>query len=55
MSKKYAYDMWVVVAFNIGFFISFMPPKGKLEWRNMGLLSAFLVALFSERGQAHRR
>jgi len=52
MSEEYAYDMWVVVAFNIGlflfFFISFMPPKGKLEWRNMGLLSAFLVALFSE-------
>jgi len=52
MSEEYAYDMWVVVAFNIGlflfFFISFMPPRGKLEWRNMGLLSAFLVALFSE-------
>jgi len=30
MSEEYAYDMWVVVAFNIGlflfFFISFMPP-----------------------------
>ncbi|MCW8955978.1 MAG: isoprenylcysteine carboxylmethyltransferase family protein [Gammaproteobacteria bacterium] len=52
MSEEYAYGMWVVVAFNIGlflfFFLSFLPPKGKLEWRNMGLVTAFLVALFSE-------
>lgn len=52
MSEDYAYGMWVVVAFNIGlflfFFLSFLPPKGNLEWRNMGLVSAFLVALFSE-------
>jgi protein-S-isoprenylcysteine O-methyltransferase Ste14 len=52
MSDDYAYGMWVVVAFNIGlflfFFLSFLPPKGKLEWRNMGLVTAFLVALFSE-------
>lgn len=52
MSDEYAYGMWVIVAFNIGlflfFFLSFLPPKGKLEWRNMGLVTAFLVALFSE-------
>lgn len=52
MSDDYAYGMWVVVAFNIGlflfFFLSFLPPKGKMEWRNMGLVTAFLVALFSE-------
>lgn len=52
MSDGYAYGMWVVVAFNIGlflfFFLSFLPPKGKMEWRNMGLVTAFLVALFSE-------
>jgi len=52
MVHEYAYGMWVVVAFNIGlflfFFLSFLPPKGKLEWRNMGLITAFLVALFSE-------
>jgi len=52
MSDDYAYGMWVVVAFNIGlflfFFLSFLPPKGKIEWRNMGLVTAFLVALFSE-------
>jgi len=52
MSQDYAYGLWIVVAFNIGlfffFFLSFLPPKGKLEWRNMGLVAAFLVALFSE-------
>lgn len=52
MTDDYAYGMWVVVAFNIGlflfFFLSFLPPKGKMEWRNMGLVTAFLVALFSE-------
>ena len=52
MSEEYAYGMWVIVAFNIGlflfFFLSFLPPKGKLEWRNMGIVTAFLVALFSE-------
>ena len=52
MSEEYAYGMWVIVIFNIGlflfFFLSFLPPKGKLEWRNMGLVTAFLVAMFSE-------
>ena len=52
MNQEYAYGMWVVVAFNIGlflfFFLSFLPPKGKLEWRNMGIVTAFLIALFSE-------
>ena len=52
MNHEYAYGMWVVVAFNIGlflfFFLSFLSPKGKLEWRNMGIVTAFLVALFSE-------
>jgi len=44
--------MWVIAAFNVGlflfFFLSFLPPKGRLEWRNLGLVTAFLVALFSE-------
>lgn len=52
MLDQYAYGMWVIVFFNVGlflfFFLSFLPPKGKLEWRNMGLVSAFLIALFSE-------
>jgi len=44
--------MWIIAAFNVGlflfFFLSFMPPKGRLEWRNLGIVTAFLVALFSE-------
>jgi protein-S-isoprenylcysteine O-methyltransferase Ste14 len=52
MNQEYAYGMWVVMAFNVGlflfFFLSFLVPKGKLEWKNMGIVTAFLVALFSE-------
>ena len=49
---SYNYGMWVVAAFNVGIFlffvISFLAPKGKAEWRNMGVTIAFLVALFGE-------
>jgi len=52
MTQEYAYGMWVVAAFNVGlflfFFMSFLPPKGFAEWRNLGVVAAFLVALFSE-------
>lgn len=52
MNEEYAYGMWVVVLFNIGLFLffilSFIAPKGKVEWRNMGIVIAFLVALFTE-------
>ncbi len=52
MTQEYAYGMWVIAAFNVGlflfFFLSFLPPKGLLEWRNLGVVTAFLVALFSE-------
>jgi len=48
----YAYGMWIVVIFNIGIFLfftlSFLKPRGSQEWRNMGIVSAFLVALFAE-------
>lgn len=48
----YAYGMWVVAAFNIGIFLffilSFLKPRGKQEWRSMGVVTAFLVALFAE-------
>lgn len=48
----YAYGMWVVAAFNIGIFLffilSFLKPRGSQEWRSMGVVSAFLVALFAE-------
>ena len=52
MTQEYAYGMWVIAAFNVGlflfFFMSFLPPKGFAEWRNLGVVTAFLVALFSE-------
>ncbi|MEE4174456.1 MAG: isoprenylcysteine carboxylmethyltransferase family protein [Xanthomonadales bacterium] len=49
---SYDYGMWVVVAFNIGLFLffvlSFLAPRGWAEWRSMGVVAAFLVALFTE-------
>jgi len=52
MTQEYAYGMWVIAAFNVGlflfFFLSFLPPKRYAEWRNLGVVTAFLVALFSE-------
>ena len=49
---EYAYGMWVVVAFNVGIFLffilSFLKPKGNDEWRSMGVVVAFLIALFAE-------
>lgn len=48
----YAYGMWLVAAFNVGLFLffilSFIKPKRKSEWRSMGVVTAFLVALFAE-------
>jgi len=48
----YSYGMWVVAFFNIGLFLffvlSFLKPRGSEEWRNMGIVTAFLVALFAE-------
>lgn len=52
MNDTYDYGMWVVVAFNVGLFLffigSFIAPTGRTEWRTMGVLTAFLVALFTE-------
>ncbi len=49
---EYAYGMWVVAAFNAGLFLffmlSFLKPRGGEEWRSMGVVTAFLVALFAE-------
>ncbi len=48
----YAYGMWIVAAFNVGLFLffilSFLKPRGNQEWRSMGVVTAFLVALFAE-------
>ncbi|MDX8412191.1 MAG: isoprenylcysteine carboxylmethyltransferase family protein [Mariprofundaceae bacterium] len=52
MSEEYAYGMWVVAAFNVGLFLffilSFLKPRGGAQWRSMGVVTAFLVALFAE-------
>lgn len=49
---NYAYGMWPVVIFNILLFLffifSFIGPKKKFEWRSMGALVGFIVALFTE-------
>lgn len=52
MSQDYAYGMWVIAAFNVGLFLffilGFIKPQRQVEWRNMGIVTAFLVALFTE-------
>ena len=50
--EEYAYGMWVIAAFNVGLFLffilSFIKPEKTKEWRNMGVVTAFMVALFTE-------
>lgn len=52
MNSSFAYGMWITVVLNTGLFLwfllSFLAPRGRAEWRSMGLVTAFLVALFSE-------
>lgn len=52
MGSMNAYGLWGAVAFNIiftlMFVLSFLMPRKKREWRSMGLLTAFIVALFTE-------
>jgi protein-S-isoprenylcysteine O-methyltransferase Ste14 len=49
---SYAYGFWSLVIVNIGlfafFFLSFLRPVKKREWRSMGATLAFFVALFTE-------
>lgn len=48
----YAYGFWGAVVFNVVLFLvfalTFLVPKGKVEWRSFGIFTAFLVALFTE-------
>lgn len=48
----YAYGVWIIAFFNVGLFLffmlSFLKPRGSQEWRSMGVVTAFLVALFAE-------
>jgi len=51
-ATHYAYGLWPLVLINIGLFVgflvSFAKPDSKVEWRSLGMFSAFLVALFVE-------
>lgn len=48
----YAYGLWPLVMINIalfvGFLLSFAKPDTKIEWRNFGFFTSFIVALFVE-------
>jgi len=50
--NQYDYGMWGAVIVNALFFLffalSFLAPRGKFEWRSMGVFTAFVVALFTE-------
>ena len=49
---SYAYGLWAVVIYYTVFFlffaVSFLRPKKRYEWRSMGALTGFFVALFTE-------
>lgn len=49
---RYDYGLWTSVVFNILFFgafvLSFLKPRKKAEWRSMGVVTGFIVALFAE-------
>lgn len=48
----YDYSLWIVVLMNVVFFgmfiYGFLKPRKKTEWRSMGVVTAFIVALFTE-------
>jgi protein-S-isoprenylcysteine O-methyltransferase Ste14 len=52
MGSQYGYGLWPVVIANVSFVLffalGFLAPRGKWEWRSMGVFTGFLVALFSE-------
>lgn len=51
-SKGYAYGNWTAVLLSVAIFsffiVSFLFPSRKFEWRNLGVVEAFLIALFAE-------
>jgi protein-S-isoprenylcysteine O-methyltransferase Ste14 len=51
-TPEYAYGMWFVVLLNVGlvlaFVLSFLTPQRRVEWRSMGLFTAWIAALFTE-------
>ncbi len=52
LQGEYDYGLWPAVIINVMlilfFALSFLAPKGKWEWRSLGMFTGFLVALFSE-------
>ncbi len=48
----YAYGFWNAVLFNVlfvlAFALSFLAPRRRVEWRSMGVLAGWVVALFTE-------
>ena len=52
MPSGYGYGFWFAVVINVMvilfFALGFLAPKGKWEWRSLGVFMGFLVALFSE-------
>ena len=52
ITDGFAYGNWLLVAFNVAlvlaFVFSYFTPKRKVEWRSMGVLTAWVVALFTE-------
>ncbi len=49
---EYDYGLWPLVLINVALFavfgLSWLRPKTRTEWHSLGVLSAFVVALFTE-------
>jgi len=50
--QPYDYGLWWMVAFNVllfgAFVVALLRPRRAVEWRTLGVFSAFIVALFAE-------
>jgi len=50
--QPYDYGLWWMVAFNVllfgAFVVALLRPRRSVEWRTLGVFSAFIVALFAE-------
>lgn len=52
LGSQYDYGLWWAVLLNVllfgSFVLAFLAPQRRAEWRSLSVLSAFLVALFTE-------
>lgn len=52
MQESYDYGLWGMVVFNVlvfgAFAVGLLRPRRAVEWRSLGVFSAFVVALFAE-------